>query len=362
MFQVLAPAGSDVNAVRRRLRSHPDALAALLPEGARWYQVGRREQVPDATRLAVTPNRSRLATRLPHDPNLAARMVAHADVVREAEARARRLARVLGFAQVTFLWRLGTWSTQRPVTYPTALCPPYPWPSGPWTRLGRWVAALEADPDPARAALTDLLRLGVGFVAAHDGLVTLFLPDGPAPSLFTRDHPALVRRLRSQLAAAARTGDHRRIEQALADGAEPEDPQVSPLFAALSAPASRRRGALALLVERGASTEVSSWWTLPYFAATRGALDDLLAAGVCVDARGRDGTTGLHDAVRARQHDLLRELLSAGADPNLADVRGWTPLHLAMALPDPVAQPTISPSPVSAATMKASLARASFCR
>ena len=52
-----------------------------------------------------------------------------------------------------------------------------------------------------------------------------------------------------------------------------------------------------------------------------------------VDARDvADGHTGLHIAIKRRDTGWLRYLLSLGANPNLADKRGVTPLMLASQL------------------------------
>jgi hypothetical protein len=60
-------------------------------------------------------------------------------------------------------------------------------------------------------------------------------------------------------------------------------------------------------------------------------LDIVLAHGGNPNARGLAGTTPLVDAILARSHPLekVERLLSAGADPDLADPNGGTPLHTA---------------------------------
>jgi ankyrin repeat protein len=57
----------------------------------------------------------------------------------------------------------------------------------------------------------------------------------------------------------------------------------------------------------------------------------------CLDARrGPDGTTPLHEAVRADDADLVRALIHAGADLTARDARyGSTPLGWAKALGRP---------------------------
>src|SRR5262245_13184414 len=61
----------------------------------------------------------------------------------------------------------------------------------------------------------------------------------------------------------------------------------------------------------------------------RGAVGRLLDQGAPVDTRAVDGTTALHWAVRADHLDLVRMLLSSGADATAADRYGVTPLYLA---------------------------------
>lgn len=52
-----------------------------------------------------------------------------------------------------------------------------------------------------------------------------------------------------------------------------------------------------------------------------------LRKGVDADARGpQGGATALHYAVRAEARDAIAALIEAGADPNLQDVNGNTPL------------------------------------
>lgn len=59
-------------------------------------------------------------------------------------------------------------------------------------------------------------------------------------------------------------------------------------------------------------------------------LDLLLALeGVDVDAVNLAGETSLYQAVGRAQVEVIEVLLGAGADPNLADLRGWTPLRAA---------------------------------
>jgi ankyrin repeat protein len=75
-------------------------------------------------------------------------------------------------------------------------------------------------------------------------------------------------------------------------------------------------------------------FTALHFAAffgVPGAAAQLIEHGAEVDAFGRGWMTGtaLHSAVSRLQSDVVRVLLAAGANPNLRQSAGWTPLHAA---------------------------------
>jgi ankyrin repeat protein len=57
----------------------------------------------------------------------------------------------------------------------------------------------------------------------------------------------------------------------------------------------------------------------------------LVERGAELDALGRGWMTGtaLHSAVSRLQSDVVRILLEAGANPNVRQSAGWTPLHAA---------------------------------
>jgi ankyrin repeat protein len=61
----------------------------------------------------------------------------------------------------------------------------------------------------------------------------------------------------------------------------------------------------------------------------RGAVAAALDRGALVDARGVDGTTALHWAVRVDNLEIVHLLLGAGAEVDAADRYGITPLYLA---------------------------------
>lgn len=60
----------------------------------------------------------------------------------------------------------------------------------------------------------------------------------------------------------------------------------------------------------------------------------LISVGVDVNARDHDHWTPLHFAARVKSHECAKLLLYAGANPNVPNIEGVTPLHeLLLALP-----------------------------
>ena len=68
---------------------------------------------------------------------------------------------------------------------------------------------------------------------------------------------------------------------------------------------------------------------LAAFFGHPGAVGHLLERGAEVDAFGRGWMTGtaLHSAVSRMRTEVVRLLLAAGANPNVRQSHGWTPLH-----------------------------------
>ena len=55
----------------------------------------------------------------------------------------------------------------------------------------------------------------------------------------------------------------------------------------------------------------------------------LIALGIDINSRDRNGSTVLFHCCHPQQLELIRYLLSIGANPNITNVRGNSPLHLA---------------------------------
>ncbi len=105
----------------------------------------------------------------------------------------------------------------------------------------------------------------------------------------------------ASLVAAARAADEEGVRRLLWQGADPNaEDRVTPL---MGVAASARRGAERLAVMRL-----------------------LLAAGAQVNARNAEGRTALSFAAGFLDPDAMRLLLEHGADPNLTDHRGTSPL------------------------------------
>ncbi|MFE8032090.1 ankyrin repeat domain-containing protein [Thiohalocapsa marina] len=69
--------------------------------------------------------------------------------------------------------------------------------------------------------------------------------------------------------------------------------------------------------------------------ADRDSLHFLLSQGAALNTAGPSGTPPLHQAVSAGNVKLAKHLISAGAEVNLTDTAGNTPLALAERIPDP---------------------------
>jgi ankyrin repeat protein len=92
-----------------------------------------------------------------------------------------------------------------------------------------------------------------------------------------------------------------------------------------------------LLIERGAdckATNDAGVNALMVAADNSQIVLYLLESGGEIDSRDSDGETAVHFAVKNLQIEKLGTLLKRGADPNITDRNGNTPLKLAHQLPD----------------------------
>jgi ankyrin repeat protein len=167
-------------------------------------------------------------------------------------------------------------------------------------------AALAADPGLARA--TDR----IGMTALHRCARTRLVPDGPAAT-------ASIETARALLDAGAEVGAVREIP----DGGEVF--RATALWYALAW--GLNRDLVRFLAERGGTAENCVWAVL--FQEDLEMADLLLPHGLELDARF-DGKTALVESVIGNRYGSVAWLLAHGADPNLGDNDGWTPLHHAV--------------------------------
>ena len=84
---------------------------------------------------------------------------------------------------------------------------------------------------------------------------------------------------------------------------------------------------LALLGQAGADVAVG-FFLLSAKTGNASTIEHFIRKGVDVGASLVDGQTALHYAAVHGHVSVARRLLSAGADPNVTDVRGRTPLQI----------------------------------
>lgn len=123
-------------------------------------------------------------------------------------------------------------------------------------------------------------------------------------------------------------GNMRGVKRALAAGAAVDGPPGNIIKPIIVAATQRHPGVISLLLSKGANLDI---------AAPR---DPLPAEEGWVYPRG---TRAIHAAANAGQVDVLRVLLQAGAQPNVIDGRGRTPLIAACSMcPSETAQPLLT--------------------
>lgn len=164
------------------------------------------------------------------------------------------------------------------------------------------------------------------------------------------DNPNVCVKGSSLLAISAVSGDAEEIRLLLDGGAHPDKPMdamgTTPLMFALSM---AKFDAARQLLQRGASLKrvSDSGMTVLHELAMAPVKDDpadkarqlqlaqeMLAAGVPVDAQATQGATALMLAVAARNRELAALLLDHGARPDKANRRGQTPIGTARKIGD----------------------------
>ena len=149
------------------------------------------------------------------------------------------------------------------------------------------------------------------------------------------------------LMLAAHTGNAAAVKLLLERGAAPNTQQVRGQTALMWAAAEGHAEVVELLLAGGADPALSSaastkqerrppgGMTALMFASRQGQLEAaraLLDGGADIDQAGADNTSALLIAVVNGHYDLASLLIERGANPNLADANGRTPLYAAIDL------------------------------
>jgi ankyrin repeat protein len=140
------------------------------------------------------------------------------------------------------------------------------------------------------------------------------------------------------LMTAARAGDEARAQALLAAGGDPKA-DVNGYTVLMAAAASGTPETVRLLLQQGAPVDPANdaGRTALHFAAMnlrRGVVEEILAAHPEVNRQAADGSTPLLLAAKDGYVSNVRALLAAGADPQIANTAGQTPLAWARARKD----------------------------
>ncbi len=172
----------------------------------------------------------------------------------------------------------------------------------------------------------------------HIDAVRLLLENGANPNL-----PAHFRGRSGvpPLLLAAEAGNPEITSLLLKGGAEIEAKDSEGNTALSLAIQSSNPDTVKILLDNGATpnTQFRGYPVLSLSIADRqnnGVLAELLRAKADVNAFDHAGETPLHRAVRMKRKDFVEQLLVAGADPNLRNKEGKTPLDLSLQPPVPV--------------------------
>jgi ankyrin repeat protein len=210
-----------------------------------------------------------------------------------------------------------------------------------------WMLANGADPDlagawpPARAILVAAFMGDEAFVRSlkkpkPDGFVSAALGDVKAidkllPGFANARDGGSLTVLQCAAASRMRKGDHLGVARALLDaGADPNAKtkswreEVDAIYFAASA---KNRAIFELLLERGVDPTralAPALWN-----GTEEMAEIAMRHGAAPDRATAEGQPLLNHLIRWGQMRRAMWLLERGANPNLADARGWTALHQA---------------------------------
>ena len=144
-----------------------------------------------------------------------------------------------------------------------------------------------------------------------------------------------TKELQDAFVAAARDGKCHAKEQALAQGAQVNQPNSGGGYALPQAALHGDIATVETLLAAGASPSIYRVKPALSEAATRGHLgvaSMLVRVGAKVDAQGDNGQTALHWAVAYNQTEIVEFLLLQGANVGLIDEHGNTPIDIATEL------------------------------
>ena len=147
------------------------------------------------------------------------------------------------------------------------------------------------------------------------------------PGLVSRQAPVIMWK-------AARSGDFKRIQSLISNGADVNSKNGDGFTPLHVAAVRNRRAVVKLLIDHGAdvNTKAEDGRTLLHHVAREGHVNIvklLLDSGSDLSAKDNAKRTPLNCALRWRKYDVAELLVTGGADVNTKDGTGITPLHYA---------------------------------